>query len=58
MTIRRRRWRQRILEVEHRIYPDALRLLASGRIRLEGAICKLDGGAGSGDTLISPAATP
>ena len=46
----------RILEIEHRIYPDALRLLASGKIRLEGAVCKLEGGAGSGDTLISPAA--
>src|SRR5207302_1952346 len=31
---------ERILEVEHRIYPDALRLLASGKIRLEGEICK------------------
>ena len=47
----------RILKIEHRIYPDALRLVASGRIRLEGAICKLEGGAGSGDALISPAAT-
>ena len=47
----------RILEIEHRIYPDALRLVASGRIRLEGDICKLDGGTGSNDTLISPAAT-
>jgi len=46
----------RILEVEHRIYPDALRLVASGRIRLDGAICKLEGGAGPGDALISPAA--
>jgi phosphoribosylglycinamide formyltransferase 1 len=45
----------RILETEHRIYPDALRLLASGRIRLEGDICKTDGSAGSSGTLISPA---
>jgi phosphoribosylglycinamide formyltransferase-1 len=44
----------RILEIEHRIYPDALRLLASGRIRLEGDICKTAGSTGSGDTLISP----
>src|SRR6202521_3792279 len=28
------------LAIEHRIYPDALRLLASGRVRLEGDICK------------------
>ena len=47
----------RILDVEHRIYPDALRLLASGKIRLDGAVCRLEGGAdGSGDVLISPAA--
>jgi phosphoribosylglycinamide formyltransferase-1 len=45
----------RILQVELRIYPDALRLVASGRIRLEGAICKLEGGAGLGEPLISPA---
>jgi phosphoribosylglycinamide formyltransferase-1 len=45
----------RILEIEHRIYPDALRLLASGRIRLEGDICKMTGGAATADTLISPA---
>ena len=47
----------RILQIEHRIYPDALRLVASGRIHLEGGICKLEGSAGSGDRLISPAAT-
>jgi phosphoribosylglycinamide formyltransferase-1 len=49
---------ERILEIEHRIYPDALRLLASGRIRLEGDICKTTGGAGPTGTLISPATTP
>src|SRR5580693_7943932 len=47
----------RILEIEHRIYPDALRLLASGRIRLEGDICKTTGSAATADTLISPAMT-
>jgi len=45
----------RILEIEHRIYPDALRLVASGQIRLEGDICKTAGSAGAGDVLISPA---
>ena len=44
----------RILEIEHRIYPDALRLVASGQIRLEGGVCKIAGSAGSGDPLISP----
>src|SRR6478609_10843319 len=45
----------RILEVEHRIYPDALRLVASGLVRLEGDTCKTAGSAGSDATLISPA---
>jgi phosphoribosylglycinamide formyltransferase-1 len=44
----------RILQIEHRIYPDALRLLAEGRIRLEGDICKTAGSAASRDVLISP----
>jgi phosphoribosylglycinamide formyltransferase 1 len=44
----------RILEIEHRIYPAALRLLAGGQIRLEGDICKTVGHAGCGDSWISP----
>jgi phosphoribosylglycinamide formyltransferase 1 len=47
----------RILAIEHRIYPAALRLVAGGQIRLEGDICKSAGGAGSDDVLISPAVT-
>lgn len=47
----------RILGVEHRIYPDALRLLAAGQTRLEGDICKTEGSAGTGAVLISPVAT-
>jgi phosphoribosylglycinamide formyltransferase 1 len=46
----------RILGVEHRIYPDALRLLAEGRARLEGDICRTSANAGGEGTLISPAA--
>lgn len=46
---------ERILKVEHRIYPDALRLLASGQIRLEGDLCKVASSAGSEVTLIAPA---
>jgi phosphoribosylglycinamide formyltransferase 1 len=45
---------QRILGIEHRIYPDALRLLASGKLRLEGDICKVAGGTERDGTLISP----
>jgi phosphoribosylglycinamide formyltransferase-1 len=46
----------RILLVEHRIYPDALRLVASDLIKLDGDICKAAGGKGSDATLISPVA--
>jgi phosphoribosylglycinamide formyltransferase-1 len=45
----------RILSVEHRIYPYALRLLASGNIKLDGGICKITGSAASTEALISPA---
>jgi phosphoribosylglycinamide formyltransferase-1 len=48
---------ERILEVEHRIYPDALRLLATGAVRLDGDICKTPDSAGSGNFLISPVAS-
>jgi phosphoribosylglycinamide formyltransferase-1 len=43
----------RILRIEHRIYPAALRLVASGLVRLEGDICKT-GSSGSDAALISP----
>ncbi|MGA2286982.1 phosphoribosylglycinamide formyltransferase [Bradyrhizobium sp.] len=45
---------ERILRVEHRIYPEALRLVAGGQVRLEGDICKTTAGAGSAAILISP----
>lgn len=45
----------RILDVEHRIYPDALRLLASGRLKLEGELCRTTGNTSPVEALISPA---
>ena len=47
---------ERILTVEHRIYPEALRLLASGRLKLEGDLCRIEGSAENGGPLISPLA--
>ena len=44
----------RILAIEHRIYPEALALLAGGKLRLEGAVCRLDNDANVSDTLVSP----
>ena len=48
----------RILEIEHQIYPHALRLLASGQLRLDGAICRLNANAPAVDALISPRPEP
>jgi phosphoribosylglycinamide formyltransferase 1 len=47
---------ERILGIEHRIYPEALRLLAEGKVRLEGDICRISGTADRDGALISPAA--
>jgi phosphoribosylglycinamide formyltransferase-1 len=47
----------RILTVEHRIYPSALRMLSEGRIRLEDGVCKIIGSANSDEALISPVAS-
>ena len=45
----------RVIKIEHRIYPEALRLLASGKVGLEGDVCKTGGNAATDSTLISPA---
>ncbi|WMT78527.1 phosphoribosylglycinamide formyltransferase [Bradyrhizobium sp. Ash2021] len=47
---------ERILGIEHRIYPEALRLLASGKVRLDGDLCRISGNGGAEDILISPKA--
>ena len=44
----------RILGVEHRIYPEALKLLAKDLVRLEGDLCRTSGVADRKGTLISP----
>ena len=46
----------RILGIEHRIYPEALRLLAEGKVRLEGDLCRISGEADRDGTLVAPAA--
>jgi phosphoribosylglycinamide formyltransferase-1 len=45
---------ERVLAIEHRIYPAALRLVASGGTRLEGDVCKTTADACPDDTLIAP----
>jgi phosphoribosylglycinamide formyltransferase-1 len=44
----------RVLAVEHRIYPLALKLLAQGRVRLLDGRCVVEGGAASDDFLMAP----
>src|SRR3954453_18202407 len=45
----------RVLEIEHRIYPDALRLVAGEAVDLEGDVCRTTASASFDDSLISPA---
>jgi phosphoribosylglycinamide formyltransferase-1 len=45
----------RILQIEHRIYPDALRLVASGGSKLEGEVCRTMADGSPDGSLISPA---
>src|SRR6516165_4074061 len=44
----------RVIEIEHRIYPMALALLAAGRVRVAGARCIIEGEAAVRDCLIVP----
>ena len=44
----------RILAAEHRCYPLALRLIAEGRVRVEGERVRIEGAAAPGDTLLNP----
>jgi phosphoribosylglycinamide formyltransferase 1 len=47
---------ERILEIEHRIYPEALKLLAGGQVQLDGDVCRTTAAAAPGNFLISPVA--
>jgi phosphoribosylglycinamide formyltransferase-1 len=46
----------RVLEVEHRIYPLALRLLAEGRVKMIDGRCLIEGTRSAEGALIVPAA--
>jgi len=45
----------RVLEQEHKAYPLALKLVAEGRVRLEGRVAKVAGAADPGNRLLFPA---
>jgi phosphoribosylglycinamide formyltransferase-1 len=44
----------RVLAVEHRIYPLALRLVAEGRVRIVGGRCRIENAPDGDETLIVP----
>jgi phosphoribosylglycinamide formyltransferase-1 len=44
----------RVLEAEHRIYPEALRWIAAGRVRVEGERVLVDGAAAPAGAVINP----
>jgi phosphoribosylglycinamide formyltransferase-1 len=44
----------RILNIEHRIYPAALRLVAENRVRIEGERCAIESASRQDAVLISP----
>lgn len=46
----------RVLAIEHRIYPLALRLVAEGRVRVENGRCRIDGAREGDAMLLVPAA--
>ena len=53
-TTRRRRW-PRAADDRTPIYPEALKRLAAGKIRLDGDLCKTTGSDAGSDVMISPA---
>jgi phosphoribosylglycinamide formyltransferase-1 len=46
---------ERILKLEHRIYPEAIRLFSEGRIEVEGRIVKIKDNAASDRFITNPA---
>jgi phosphoribosylglycinamide formyltransferase-1 len=44
----------RVLAIEHKIYPLALRLVAEGRVRIENGRCRIDGARNSDAVLLIP----
>jgi len=46
----------RVLAVEHRLYPLALKLVAQGRVRIVDGRCRIDGAEQAGGSLVNPPA--
>lgn len=48
---------KRVLDIEHRLYPFALKLVASGRARMENGRCVIDGARTTENVLLVPEIT-
>jgi phosphoribosylglycinamide formyltransferase-1 len=46
----------RVLAIEHKIYPQALRLVAEGRVRVENGRCRIEGARNSDVVMLVPGA--
>lgn len=45
---------ERILKMEHKIYPEAIRLFSEGRLRVDGRIVRITGGLNSDQSFVNP----
>jgi phosphoribosylglycinamide formyltransferase-1 len=45
---------ERILKLEHKIYPEAIRLFSEGRLKVEGRIVRIQGNFPSDASLVNP----
>jgi phosphoribosylglycinamide formyltransferase-1 len=46
---------ERILKLEHKIYPEAIRLFSEGRLRVDGRIVRITGGVTTDQSFVNPA---
>ena len=54
MKIRKKRFPKGYLKLEHKIYPEAIRLFSEGRLEVRGRIVKIKGKASSQSHLANP----
>jgi phosphoribosylglycinamide formyltransferase 1 len=45
---------ERILKLEHKIYPDAIRLFAEGKLQVDGRIVRITDGLNSDQSVVNP----
>ena len=45
---------ERILKLEHKIYPEAIRLFSEGRLGVDGRIVRITGGLNSDQSFVNP----